>query len=100
MNNMLFYKQLIRGIVKEYASGRCNNLHFVKDRVNMYDKYTDSEDVFVKMDGCCVWLKREYMDTTAINVSNVMGTVNMIGYVLEEESESSPKVIKAIAIYT
>ncbi len=100
MNNMLFYKRLIRQLVNEYASGRCNNLCFIKDKVQMYDKYKETEDVFVKMGECCVWLKREYMDTTAINIANVMGTVNMIGYVLEKESETTPRVIKAIAIYT
>lgn len=100
MNNMLFYKQLIRKIINEYVEGKCNNLCFIKDRVQMYDKYNDSEDVFVKMGEACVWLKREYMDTTALNIANVMGTVNMIGYVLEEESKTSPRVVKALAIYT
>jgi len=100
MNNMLFYKRLIRQLVNEYSSGKCNNLCFIKDRVQMYDKYKETDDVFVKMGDCCVWLKREYMDTTAINIANVMGTVNMIGYVLEEASNASPRVVKAIAIYT
>lgn len=100
MNNMLFYKRLLRMLVKETAKGNCNNLYFVKSRVQMYDKYTDTEDVFVKMENVCVWLKREYMDTTAINIANVMGTVNMLGYILEEAHESSPMVVKAIAIYT
>lgn len=54
----------------------------------------------LKWDGCCVWLKREFMDTTALNIANVMGTVNLLGYILEEASDSSPRVIKALAIYT
>ena len=66
----------------------------------MYDSYKDEPDVFVKMGECCVWLKKEYMDTTALNIANVMGTVNMIGYILEEKSEMSPRVVKALAIYT
>ena len=40
------------------------------------------------------------MDTTALNIANVMGTVNLLGYVLEEATEKSPRVIKALAIYT
>lgn len=47
-----------------------------------------------------MWLKSEYMDTTALNIANVMGTVNLLGYVLEEESQVSPRVVKALAIYT
>ncbi len=100
MNNMLFYKKLIQSLIKEYESGRCSNLCFIRGRVYMYDEYKESEDVFVKMEECCVWLKKKYMDTTAINIANVLGTINMIGYVLEEESETSPKVIKALAMYT
>ncbi len=100
MNNMLFYKRIIRKIIDEYVGGKCNNLCYIRDKVYMYDKYNESEDVFVKMGECCVWLKREYMDTTALNIANVMGTVNMIGYVLEEASKTSPRVVKALAIYT
>lgn len=100
MNNMLFYKRLIKSLIKEHATGKCNNLCFIKDKVVMYNKYEESEDVFVKMGECCIWLKRKYMDTTAINIANVMGKVNMIGYILEEESESSPRVVKALAIFT
>lgn len=100
MNNMLFYKDILRKIVNAYAKGKCNNLCFVKDKVCMYDSYKDEPDVFVKMGECCVWLKKEYMDTTALNIANVMGTVNMIGYILEEKSEMSPRVVKALAIYT
>lgn len=100
MNNMLFYKKLIKNLVCEYVNGKCNNLCVIKDKVLIYDEYKESEDVFVKMKGCCVWLKRQYMDTTALNIANVMGTVNMLGYILEEASDVSPRVIKALAIYT
>lgn len=100
MNNMLFYKQLVRKIVKACVRGECNNLYFIKDKINIYDNFKDGEDIFVKMDESCVWLKKEYMDATAIHITNIIGKVNMIGYVLEEESKSSPRVIKALAIYT
>lgn len=97
---MLFYKRIIRKLVNECVVGKCNNLCIIKGRVSMYDEYQDTEDVFVKMEDNCVWLKKAHMDTTALNIANVMGTVNMIGYVLEEASETSPRVIKALAIYT
>ena len=100
MNNMLFYKQLIKNLVNEYVNGKCNNLCVVKGKVLIYDEYKEQDDVFVKMNNCCIWLKRQYMDTTALNLANVMGTVNLLGYVLEEESEKTPRVIKALAIYT
>ena len=100
MNNMLFYKKLVKSLVNEYVNGKCNNLCVIKDKVWMYDEYKESEDIFVRMGGCCIWLKKEFMDTTALNIANVMGTVIMLGYVLEEATEQSPRVIKALAIYT
>lgn len=100
MNNMLFYKRIIKKLIKEYEIGKCNNLCFISSKVDIYDKYEESEDVFIKMGDCCIWLKREFMDTTAINIANVMGKVNMLGYILEEASEKSPMVVKALAIFT
>lgn len=100
MNNMLFYKKLVKNVVETCVSGKCNNLCFIKDRIDIYNNYKEGEDIFVKMGESCIWLKKKYMDTTAINIVNVIGTVNMIGYILEEESVSSPRVIKALAIYT
>lgn len=100
MNNMLFYKKLVKHLVEACVSGKCNNLCFIKDKIGIYDNYKEGEDIFVKMGNSCVWLKKKYMDITAINIVNVIGTVNMIGYILEEESKSSPRVIKALAIYT
>jgi len=97
---MLFYKELVRKIVKACVRGECDSLCFINDRINIYDNFKEGEDIFVKMGENCVWLKKEYMDATAINITNIIGKVNMIGYILEEESNSSPRVIKALAIYT
>ena len=97
---MMFYKKLVKMLIEKYMNGECNELCMIKDKVVIYDKYTEGEDVFVKMQGCCIWLKRQYMDTTAFNIANIMGVVNMLGYVLEEATETSPRIIKALAIYT
>ena len=99
MNNMLFYKKLIKQLIAEHMNGKCNNLCFIKGKVAMYDSFKEDEDVFVKMENSCVWLKKSNMDTTAMNISNIMGNVNMLGYVLREESTENPRVIKALAIY-
>lgn len=49
MNNMLFYKRIIKCLVNEQVKGKCNNLCCIKDKVLMYDEYKESKDVFVKM---------------------------------------------------
>lgn len=100
MNNTLFYKKLIKKLINECVKGKCNNLCCMRDKVIIYDKFKESDDIFIKMGECCVWLKREYMDTTAINIANVIGEVSLLGYVLKEACETSPRIIKALAMYT
>ena len=61
MNNMLFYKNLIKCLVNEQVNGKCNNLCCIKDRVLMYQDYKESEDIFVKMGRMlCMAKKRLY----------------------------------------
>lgn len=99
MNNMLFYKRLIRDLVNECVSKKCDRLYFISDVVQLYDAYKEDEDIFVKMASSCVWLKRKNIDTTVMNMASVLGSVNMLGYVIKEETVNSPKVVKALAIY-
>ena len=87
-------------LINVYSKGECNKLCIIKDNVGIYNEYIEGEDVFVKMGDCCVWLKSKYMDTTPLNIANIMGKVNMIGYVLEEANDKSPRIVKALAIYT
>ena len=100
MNNMIFYKQMLRKIAYTCKEKKNSNICHIKGRVIMYDKYKDAGDVFVNVDNNCVWLKKRGMDTTAMNMSHILGDVHVIGYILEEASESRPRIIKAIAIYT
>ena len=61
MNNMLFYKRIIKCLVNEQVKGKCNNLCCVKDKVLMYEEYKESQDVFVKMGRMlCVVKERIY----------------------------------------
>ena len=100
MNNFLFYKQMLRKIVLASFSKKLSNICHIKGRINMYDKFKEKEDVFIKMDNSCIWLKKSYMDTTAMNMAHLLGDVHVVGFILEEETKTTPRIIKAIAIYT
>ena len=99
MNNKLFYKQLIRNLVYKCINKECNKLSYIKDRIRLYDSYKEDEDIFVKMGDSCIWLKKSNMDTSIINMANIIGDVNMLGYIIKEETTSTPRVIKVLAIY-
>lgn len=103
MNNMLFYRYILRKIVETCGANDRYPICYINDEIKIYSSYeekTNEPDVFVKMGEDCIWLKRENMDTSVLNMANMMGKVCMVGYVIEEKSENKPRVIKAIAIYT
>ena len=97
MNNMLFYKQMLRDIVIECTSKKIKNICHLKGNICMYDKFKEGEDIFVRLKNNCIWLKKEYMETTAVNMTSILGEVHVIGFVIE--SSNDIKVIKAIAMY-
>ena len=100
MNNMLFYKSMLRELVDSFVNKKCNSIKYINAKVEFYDSYKEGEDIFIKMDGACIWLKKNNLDTSAINILNLMGKVNMIGYIIEQETDNTPVIIKALAIYT
>lgn len=100
MNNMLFYRQILKGIIKYCDAKDKYPICYIKSQVELYDTYKDDEDVFVKMNGSCIWLKKSNMDTDVKNLANIMGDVCLIGYIIEEEKENKPRIIKGLVIYT
>lgn len=100
MNNMLFYKRLLRKLTHICKTGKCKELYHICDKIETYQDFKDAPDIFVRMKDSCVWLKKENLDTSMINVVTMLGTVHMLGYVIQEKTETTPRIIKALAIYT
>ena len=100
MNNMLFYRQILKSIIQYCGAKDKYPICYIKSPVELYDSYKEGEDVFVKMKGNCIWLKRSNMDTDVKNLANIMGDVCLVGYVLEEANEHRPRIIKGLVIYT
>lgn len=100
MNNMLFYRQILKSIINYCEAKDKYPICYIKSRVELYDSYKEGEDVFVKMQGNCIWLKRSNMDTNIENLANIMGDVCLVGYIIEEAKGSRPRIIKGLVIYT
>lgn len=100
MNNMLFYKHITSGILNACKRRSLSNkICYIAGRINLYDGYDkDKNDVFVNVNNECVWLKKANLDME-LDMIDVIGEVNMIGYVVEEETKTKPRIIKALAIY-
>lgn len=102
MNNMLFYRKILRGIIKYCGAKDKHPICYIKSKVELYDEWNKEkgEDIFVKMKGDCVWLKKNNMETSALNMAKIMGEVCLVGYVIEEATVDKPRIIKALVIYT
>lgn len=101
MNNMLFYRKILRGIIKYCGAKEKYPICYIRAKIELYDEYNkDDEDIFVKMKNDCVWLKKSNMQTSAANMAKIMGEVCLVGYIIEDASENRPRIIKALVIYT
>ena len=103
MNNMLFYRQILKGIIRYCGAKYKHPICYIKSKIELYDEFDvtcKNEDVFVRMNKDCVWLKRSNMETNELNMSRIMGEVCMVGYVIEEANNNHPRIIKALVIYT
>ena len=103
MNNMLFYRKILRGIIKYCDEQDKHPICYIHSSIELYENFvadSNSEDVFVKMKGDCVWLKRSNMETSEVNMAKIMGEVCLVGYVIEDAKENRPRIIKALVIYT
>lgn len=100
MNNMLFYRQILKKII-HYCDAKENYpICYIKAQVELYGSYEEQEDVFVKMKDSCIWLKRKNLETSVTTMANVMGEVCLVGYIVDEAKGDKPRVIKGLVIYT
>lgn len=98
MNNMLFYRHIASGILNACKKSN-NKICHMEGEINLYKDYDKNKnDVFVKIKDECIWLKRENLDMD-LDMINIIGDVNMIGYIVQEKTETKPRIIKALAIY-
>ena len=101
MNNMLFYRKILRGIIKYCGAKDKHPICYIKSKIELYEEYNkEEEDIFVKMKNDCIWLKKNNMQTSVANMAKIMGEVCLVGYVIEEASANRPRIIKALVIYT
>lgn len=96
--NTGLYCDIIQNIAQNKC-GKYNDIIIVEGKVQIYGEYQDKEDIFVKIENYCIWLKKNFLDTDIKIIASVTQDVKVIGYVLKEKNQASPCILKAIAIY-
>lgn len=97
--NSGMYNDIIEKIAKSSCPKYADFLH-IQGNLNLYDNFEDGEDIFLNIDKYCIWLKRRYLDTDIVTLVQILGKVNVIGFVVKDETLDTPAILKTIAIYT
>lgn len=95
----IFYNNIVNKIAVKCKDDNCKELIYLNGRLERYEGYKGEQEVFLKMDDSCIWLQKELLKTDIVSISHLMGNLNVVGFVLKEQTDEMPKVIVAIAIY-
>lgn len=93
------YNEIIEKIAKSSCQKYDDCIH-TYGNLKLYDNFEENEDIFLSINEYCIWLKRKLLDTSVFTLTNILGPVNVVGYVVKNKTKTSPAILKTIAIYT
>ena len=93
------YSEIIEKIAKSSCKKYDDCIH-TYGNLKLYDNFEENDDIFLSINEYCIWLKRKLLDTSVFTLTNILGPVNMVGYVVKNKTKTSPTILKTIAIYT
>lgn len=97
IHNKRFYHNLIESLRndKSHTQGicvECGKMNCLRNEQNGLDK-------FVEINNTYVWFENDKMSNDIHILSTITKNIEVIGCVIKEKDEISPKVVKAIAMY-
>lgn len=95
--NKRFYHNLIENLKNSKHKGKgicheCGKIHCMRN-----DK--DGVDKFVEINGAYIWFEDDKMSNDIHVVSTITDKIEVVGCIIKDEDSTSPRVIKAIAMY-
>lgn len=93
------YSEIIEKIAKSSCKKYDDCIH-TYGNLKLYDNFEENDDIFLSINEYCIWLKRKLLDTSVCTLTNILGPVNVVGYVVKNKTKTSPAILKTIAIYT
>lgn len=93
------YSEIIEKLAKSSCPQYEDCIH-TYGRLQSYENFEDGDDIFLHVNEYCIWIKKKFLDTNIFTLVNILGSVNVIGYVIKNKTETTPIVLKTIAIYT
>ncbi len=95
--NKRFYHNLIENLVNKKI--KCQGVYVESGKMNCMRSEQDGIDKFVEINGTYIWFEQDKLNNDVNILSTITDKIQVIGCVIKEEDNISPKVIKAIAMY-
>ncbi len=96
--NRRFYHKLIENLRNQKI--KCPGIHIESGKINYMQASGEVMDHFIEVNGTYVWFERNKMDNDIQILSRITREIDVIGCLIKEADNDSPKIIKAIAMYT
>ncbi|MDD2627382.1 MAG: hypothetical protein PHR25_00575 [Clostridia bacterium] len=96
--NRRFYHKLIENL--RCKKIKCPGIHIEYGKINYMQLSSDFTEQFIEVNGTYIWFEYNRMDNNIQILSRITGEINVIGCLIKEANNDSPKIIKAIAMYT
>lgn len=97
IHNKRFYHNLIENLRKDkkFPQGICVEC----GKINCLRNEHDGLDKFIEINGSYIWFENDKMSNDIHILSTITNNIEVIGCVIKDKDNLSPKVIKAIAMY-
>ena len=97
IHNKRFYHNLIENLRNEkiYSQGicvECGKMNCLRNEQTGLDKFVEINDTYI-------WFENDKMSNDIQIISTITKSIEVVGCIIKEQDELSPKVVKAIAMY-
>lgn len=95
--NKRFYHNLIENLINKKI--KCKGVDIETGKMNCMRNEQEGIDKFVEINGTYIWFECDKMSNDIHVLSTITDKIEVVGCVIKEKDNLSPKVIKAIAMY-
>ena len=97
IHNKRFYHNLIDNLTSKKI--KCKGLDIECGKINCMRNEQEGIDKFVEVNGTYIWYEYDKLSNDIHILSTITDKITIIGCVIKEKDDISPKIIKAIAMY-
>lgn len=104
MKNISFYHKLVSSLEDMNDIKKDNRLYIEEGNIIMYDNIKEDNNIindnegFFRINNTCIWYDKKIIKYDISKLSYMNCKVKVVGYILNEDSETG-KVVKALAIF-